>query len=46
MSYYVKSEEDEKTCELCDSKGIVYVWRSDIEDFDIVTCPECRKKEK
>jgi hypothetical protein len=38
-------KEDIKECKLCDGKGIIYVWRSDLEDFDLVFCPECNEKE-
>ncbi|MFX1390721.1 MAG: hypothetical protein ACFE9Z_11705 [Promethearchaeota archaeon] len=39
-------KEDVKKCELCEGKGFIYVWRSDLEDFDLIICPDCNEKEE
>ena len=41
MSYFVYPKEDVKKCKLCEGNGIIYIWRSDLEDFDVIFCPEC-----
>jgi hypothetical protein len=46
VNYVLNSEEEEEKCELCNNKGLIYIWRSDLEDFGIAICPKCRKKEK
>jgi hypothetical protein len=45
MSYFVYPKGNLKICKLCGGKGWLYVWRSDLEDFDEVRCPECNDKE-
>ncbi len=45
MSYFVWPKGDMKRCELCGGKGMIYIWRSDLEDFDLVICPECTETE-
>jgi len=46
LSHFVYPKGDLKKCKLCEGIGIIYVWRSDLEDFDVIKCPECDKKEK
>jgi len=31
--------------QICEGNGIIYIWRSDLEDFDEIRCPECKEKE-
>ncbi|UCC18864.1 MAG: hypothetical protein JSV62_12250 [Promethearchaeota archaeon] len=45
MSYFVYPKGDVKICKLCEGNKIIYVWRSDIEDFDVIKCPECENEE-
>ena len=45
MSYFDHPKVDVKKCEFCEGNGKLYVWRSDLEDFDEVICPECNEKE-
>ena len=46
LSYFVYPKGDVKVCKLCEGFGTIYVWRSDLEDYDEILCPECNKKEK
>ena len=46
LSYFVYPKGDAKVCKLCGGLGTIYVWRSDLEDFDEVLCPECNDKEE
>jgi RecJ-like exonuclease len=46
LSYFVYPKGDVKVCKLCGGLGTIYVWRSDLEDYDEILCPECNKKEK
>ena len=46
VSYFVYPKEDVKKCKLCEGNGIIYVWRSDLEDFDVILCPECNNEKK
>ena len=34
----------EKLCKKCEGTGTVSVYRSDIENFDEITCPDCHVK--
>lgn len=34
----------DQKCEKCGGKGKISFYRSDIEDFDETTCPECHGK--
>jgi len=45
MSYFVYPKGDLKKCKLCEGNGIIYIWRSDLEDFNEIRCPECIDKE-
>jgi len=45
VSYFAYQKGDMKKCKLCKGNGIIYVWRSDLEDFDEIKCPECDDKE-
>ena len=45
MSHFVYPKGDIKKCELCDGNGVIYVWRSDLEDFEMIICPECQGTE-
>ncbi|MFW9969565.1 MAG: hypothetical protein ACFFDF_05140 [Candidatus Odinarchaeota archaeon] len=45
MNYFIYPKGDLKKCEFCEGKGILYVWRSDLEDFDLINCPECNEEE-
>lgn len=42
VSYFLYPKGDVKKCKLCEGNCIIYVWRSDLEDFDEVICPECK----
>jgi hypothetical protein len=42
---FIHPKREIKKCELCEGKGIIYVWRSDLEDFDLIICPECNEPE-
>ena len=46
INYFVYPKGDLKKCKLCQGNGKIYVYRSDIEDFDEILCPECRGKKK
>ncbi|MFX1387878.1 MAG: hypothetical protein ACFE9M_11730 [Promethearchaeota archaeon] len=45
MSNSIYPKGDVNRCRVCEGKGILYVWRSDLEDFDEIRCPECNDKE-
>jgi excinuclease UvrABC ATPase subunit len=45
VSHFVYRKGDIKTCELCEGNGVIYVWRSDLEDFEMILCPECQGTE-
>ena len=45
LSYFVHPKGDVKICKLCEGFGRLYVWRSDIEDYDEIKCPECNEEE-
>ena len=45
MDYFIYTKGDAKKCELCEGNGMIYVWRSDLEDFELILRPECSKKE-
>lgn len=45
MDYFIYTKGDTKKCELCEGNGVIYVWRSDLEDFELILCPECSEKE-
>ncbi|MHA2392493.1 MAG: hypothetical protein ACXAEX_11170 [Promethearchaeota archaeon] len=45
MSYLINPKRDKEVCKLCGGKGIIYLWRSDLEDFDESICPECNDNE-
>jgi len=46
VSYFLYPNGDVKKCKVCEGNGIIYVWRSDLEDFDEIMCPECTDNEK
>jgi len=35
-----------KKCKVCQGNGSIWVYRSDLEDFDEILCPECKGKKK
>ncbi|MFX1326856.1 MAG: hypothetical protein ACFE91_01765 [Promethearchaeota archaeon] len=45
MSYFVYPKGDVEKCKICEGNGKVYFWRSDLEDFDEIICPECQGEE-
>jgi hypothetical protein len=55
LSYFVYPKGDVKICKLCEGFGTIcklcegfgtiFVWRSDLEDYDEVLCPECSEEE-
>jgi len=45
MNYYVYPKGDVKKCKLCKGYGKIYIYRSDLEDFDEIACPKCKNKE-
>ena len=45
MSYFLYPKGDVKKCKFCGGNGIIYVWRSDLEDFEEIICPECNDRE-
>ncbi|MFW9784346.1 MAG: hypothetical protein ACFFFB_18855 [Candidatus Heimdallarchaeota archaeon] len=46
MSYLINPREEKELCKICGGRGIIYIWRSDLEDFDESLCPECINKEE
>jgi len=46
VNYFLYPKGDVKKCKFCEGNGIIYVWRSDLEDFDEIICPECTENEK
>ncbi len=46
MNYFLYPKGDVKKCKFCEGNAIIYVWRSDLEDFDEIMCPECTENEK
>ncbi|MFX0008389.1 MAG: hypothetical protein ACFFA7_04430 [Promethearchaeota archaeon] len=45
MCHFVYPKGDIKKCELCEGNGVIYVWRSDLEEFEMIICPECQGTE-
>ena len=46
ISYFVYPKGDVKICRVCQGNGIIWVYRSDLEDLDEILCPECKGKKK
>jgi hypothetical protein len=43
---YLDPKGDIKICKFCQGNGRIYLWRSDLEDYDEVLCPECNDQKK